>query len=437
MLKAVVAALLFVATLADVPAGGENFGFPLSPQPIPFDKCSVAGANDAESRLTAFTWGYNNEFWFSKQSENYGPMGPWKSAGGFFAGGPTVIRNANNDLVVFGRGADRKVWYKVFNNGQDPVDWTPLGGKLLSGRVTALLDSQGLIHVFARGKDSAVWEKRQYANGTEAIWGEWSSLGGIFTSNVAAVNDAEGIIHLFARGVDGAMWNITQKLESDGSLTWNSWTKSENIFLSSSATIIASINTQNLIEVVARAADKSFWHSRQTVNDERGVIWSPWKSLGGLFSSAPAVQINSDFLLTVYGRGPEKGVWYKQQAHHPIDSPSDAWNGRWQAQRARAAWRASTTAPTISCTPKKSPSRNLRRSFPSMRLPRLDFAACRIARSSESSAISGHRRIQAQTSAEGSWASSRAFTTALMPAWRRCWLPARPLAAHSLLSTRP
>merc|ERR1712146_388241 len=67
-------------------------------------------------------------------------------------------------------------------------------------------------------------------------------------------------------------------------------------------------------------------HTRQTVNDERGLVWSPWRSLGGIFSSAPAVQMNSDSLLTVYGRGPEKGVWYKQQAHHPVDSPSDTWS---------------------------------------------------------------------------------------------------------------
>lgn len=308
-------------------AGGENFGIPLAPLPIPFDKCSVAASNDAEMRLTVFAWGYNNEFWVSKQGENWGPFSEWKSVGGFFAGGPTVIRNANNDIVVFGRGADKKVWYKVFHAGGDEDEWAPLGGKLLSGHVTALVDPQGLIHVFARGKDSAVWEKRQFANGTEAIWGEWTSLGGIVSSNVASVLDAEGIVHLFARGVDGFMWSMTQKLEDDGSLTWVAWVKSENpIYLSSAATIVAELNAQNLVEVIVRGADKALWHTRQTVNDERGVVWSPWKSLGGIFSSAPSVQINSDSLLTVYGRGPEKGVWYKQQAHHPVDSPSDAWS---------------------------------------------------------------------------------------------------------------
>jgi hypothetical protein len=263
----------------------------------------------------------------SKQSENWGAMSQWRSVGGFFAGGPAVIRNANNDIVVFGRGADKKVWYKVFHESGTEEDWSPLGGKLMSGGVAAIVDPQGLIHVYARGRDSAIWEKRQYANGTEAEWGEWTNLGGVLSGSVSVVLDAEGVINLFARGIDGRMWYLTQRLVEDGSLNWATWQKSENaVLLASAATIVARLNAQNLIEIVARGADKAFWHTRQTVDDERGVVWSAWKSLGGIFSSAPAVQINTDQLLTVYGRGPEKGVWYKQQAHHPIDSNSDAWS---------------------------------------------------------------------------------------------------------------
>jgi len=322
----VAVSLALVSAVSYTVAGGENFGIPLAELPIPFDKCSVAAANDANMHLTAVAWGYNNEYWMTQQSDNWGPFSNWTSIGGFFAGGPTVIRNANNNIVVFGRGADQKVWYNVFYAGV-ALGWTPLGGKLLSGGITALVDPEGLIHVFARGKDSAIWEKREFANGTEAAWGDWTSLGGIMSGNVAAVLDAEGLINLFARGIDGRMWWMTQSLAGDGSLNWASWQKAENgVLLASAATISASLNAQNLIEVVVRGADKAFWHTRQTVDDERGVAWSPWKSLGGIFSSAPSFEINSDQLLTVYGRGPEKGVWYKQQAHHPIDSPSDSWS---------------------------------------------------------------------------------------------------------------
>merc|ERR1712048_12833 len=309
-------------------AGGENYGIPRAHAPVPSDKCAVAASNDADHRLTVFAWGYDNSYWMSKQDENWGGMSEWTSAGGFFAGGPTVIRNAFNNIVVMGVGADSKVWYRVFDGSDnDENTWSCLGGKMLSPRVTAVVDPQGLIHVFGQSRDNAIYEKRQFANGTEAVWGEWTSLGGILTSTPAAIVDAEGVTHLFARGVDGGLWTMTQKLEEDGSLTWVAWTKSENsVYMASRATIVPRLNAQNLVEVVVRGGDKAFWHTRQTVNDMEGIVWSPWKSLGGIFSSTPAVQMNSDSLLTVYGRGPEKGVWYKQQAHHPVDSASDTWS---------------------------------------------------------------------------------------------------------------
>lgn len=327
----VIAAFATSLVVADLPAGGENFGIPVAPSTVPFDRCSVAAANDADMRLTAFAWGYNNAYWMAKQGEHYGSFGEWTSLGGFFSGGPTVLRNSNNDLVVFGRGADRKIYYKVLDKHTDAAtsEWIAIPDEFMSPRITVTIDPQGLFHIFALGRDSSVYERRQFANGVEAIWGNWTSLGGKLTSDPAAIVDAEGITHLFARGVDGFLWSMTQQLEDDGSLTWVAWQKhADSVLLAANAHISAKLNVQNLIEVVVRGADKAFWHTRQTVNDERGVIWSPFKSLGGIFSSAPSLQLNSDGLLTIFGRGPDKGIWYKLQAHHPVDSPSDTWS-RW------------------------------------------------------------------------------------------------------------
>merc|ERR1711998_798344 len=139
-----------LALAQDAPVGGENMGIPVASLPIPFDKCSAPATNDADMRMTVFAWGYDNEFWTCKQDASYGAMSEWKSVGGFFAGGPTVIRNANNDVVAFGRGADKKIWYKVFHPDATEDDWTPLGGKTLSARITAVADPQGLIHLFGR-----------------------------------------------------------------------------------------------------------------------------------------------------------------------------------------------------------------------------------------------------------------------------------------------
>merc|ERR1711998_285172 len=252
----VVAALCVVAASVAVAqiAGGENFGVPVAPLPIPQDKCSVSATNDADMRLSVFAWGYNNAFWMSKQDENWGTMSEWVRLGGFFAGGPTVVRNANNDLVIFGRGADRKLWYRVLNQGEPSAEnedsWTCLEGKSLSSRPTAWVDPQGLIHLVYQGIDNQAYEKRQFANGTEAVWGEWTSLGGVFSNTPNVVVDPEGITHLFARGIDGGMWHMTQKVEEDGSLTWKGWEVSEGSpYLSSRATIVPRLNAQGLIEV--------------------------------------------------------------------------------------------------------------------------------------------------------------------------------------------
>merc|ERR1711971_1381466 len=207
------------------PAGGDNLAIPLAKLPMPADKCSVSVSNDADMRLSAVAWGYDNAYWMVKQDRDWGEVkDKWVRLGGFFAGGPTVVRNANNDLVIFGRGADRKLWYRVLNQGEPSAEnedsWTCLEGKSLSSRPTAWVDPQGLIHLVYQGIDNQAYEKRQFANGTEAVWGEWTSLGGVFSNTPNVVVDPEGITHLFARGIDGGMWHMTQKVEEDGSLTW-------------------------------------------------------------------------------------------------------------------------------------------------------------------------------------------------------------------------
>eukprot|EP00298_Acanthocystis_sp_HF-20_P029984 c8994_g1_i2.p1 GENE.c8994_g1_i2~~c8994_g1_i2.p1 ORF type:complete len:392 (+),score=163.00 c8994_g1_i2:44-1219(+) len=304
--------------------GGQNLGLPLAFPSIPFDKCIVSSANDISSETSVFSWGYNNEYWTTKQSS--GSFGTWKSIGGYFAGGPTAIRNANNNIVVFGRGSDKQVWTQTISSENDHSSWISLGGNISSHRISALLDPQGFIYIFARGQDGSVWQKNQISNGTEAIWADWVSLGGHLTSDITSLIDNEGIIHLFARGIDGLLWNKTQKLDVNGTLKWSDWGRSDpSVFLNPSAVISAKLNSQNLIEVVVRGSDKSFWHVRQEIDQEKGVSWSSFQSLGGIFSSAPSIESNLDGLLTIFGRGPENGVWQKQQLNNP---ESEIW-GPW------------------------------------------------------------------------------------------------------------
>eukprot|EP00298_Acanthocystis_sp_HF-20_P013593 c20424_g2_i1.p1 GENE.c20424_g2_i1~~c20424_g2_i1.p1 ORF type:complete len:409 (+),score=176.72 c20424_g2_i1:37-1227(+) len=295
--------------------GGDNVEIQSSHLPVPFDKCSIESVSDGNMKVVTIAWGYDNSFWINKRTDVWED---WQSIGGSFVGGPTAIRTLNNDIVIFGCTQDRTVFTKtIYENGQQS-EWSSLGGDIIGARISALVDSFGLIHVFAQGHDSRVWELAQYISNTgEILWADWAKRGALtVTSSVTSILDAEGFIHLFARGVDNSLWTSNQKFEN-GKLEWNDWQNQfESIHLSSSSSIIAKLNSQNLLEVHVRAGNKNFWRTHQVIDHQKGLIWSSWSIFSGLFSSSPVVDLNFDGVLTIFGRGPEKGVWYKQQKQY-------------------------------------------------------------------------------------------------------------------------
>jgi len=303
-------------------AGGCNQAIPVAPESYPHDMCGSVAKLSEDKRMEVFTYGFDNAYWYKKQTGVGGGFGNWTSLGGIFAGGPSVTKNADGHTVIFGRGIDKAVWYKTLLPGGKATPWTSLGGDT-SSRAVPLLDSQGLLHVFARGSNRAIWHKYQVANGTHASWGQWHNLGGVVTSAPQVVLDAESLIHVFSRGIDRALWH-KQQAAVNGTFGWSNW-ESLGAVVSSGPYVPTVMNCQNFIEIFIRGSDKGVWHKRQTINDYRGITWSPWKPLGGVFASAPVVIMNGDGLLDVFGRGPDKAVWHKVQGHHPVDSPSDTW----------------------------------------------------------------------------------------------------------------
>jgi len=284
--------------------------------------CSVAAKLSEDKRVELISYGFDNAFWYKKQMGVGMGFGEWTSLGGIFASGPSMAKNADGHTVVFGRGVDKSIWYKTILPGGKATPWTNLGGDSQS-KPYPVLDSQGLIHVFILASNRAIWHKAQIANGTHASWGQWHNLGGVVTSSPQIVLDAESLIHVFARGIDRALWH-KQQAALNGTFGWSNW-ESLGAVVSSGPQTPAVLNCQNFIELFIRGSDKGYWHKRQTINDYRGLTWSQWKPLGGVFASAPATIMNGDGLLDVFGRGPDKSIWHKVQGHHPVDAPSDTW----------------------------------------------------------------------------------------------------------------
>jgi len=280
--------------------------------------------SNEDERLEIFVVGFDNQI-YHKYQLNSDDWSNWASLGGvYLRGGPNVLKAADGRLVLFARGVDRAIWYKAQTspNAATWTNWLSLGGRFSSSPVS-VLSAEGFIHVFAVGQDRTLLHKFQFDNITSAQpdWSSWQSLGGSLTSLPSAVLDAEGLIHVFARGPDRALWHKGQIGEQQPrSVRWDDW-RSLGGVLASAPRVPSLSDSVNLLEIVVRASDKSFWHKFQVSANKgicsncttSGVAWSDWQCLGGIFSSGPSSTLSADGTVELFGRGPDKALWHKGQ----------------------------------------------------------------------------------------------------------------------------
>ena len=186
---------------------------------------------------------------------------------------------------AFYRGADTAVYLRTFS-GTGPA-WSAqsrVGGVIVGAPAAAVAGTT--VVVAARGTDNALW-LRMMRHGT---WGSWTSWGGVLTSSPAISGTADGRIDVFARGADLAVW--TRTLPGGGALTpWRS--------IGGRVTTAPAV-PNTLTEVYAAGTDHAVWV----------YTGSGWRSLGGRTYSAPAVgyipQSNGGFVLV---RGTDNALW--------------------------------------------------------------------------------------------------------------------------------
>ena len=156
--------------------------------------------------------------------------------------------------------------------------------------------------IFIRGKDGDVLERHRSGTG----WTDWASLGGQATSGPAAAPYGDQLF-LFVRGPDGGLWSRTY---ANGA--WAQWT---------------ALGRLSVIRARRRAAP---WHRQPRRRRPRrrqrdrlahytaGGGWSGWASLGGVFTSGPAIGSYQDGAFNFWGRGTdgalkvlgyENGAW--------------------------------------------------------------------------------------------------------------------------------
>jgi hypothetical protein len=232
-------------------------------------------------------------------------------------------------LVV---GLDRALWQRPIDG--PPSSWTSLGGGVAYG--PASTDDGATSYVFVTGLRGDLWYR---ANGG-GRWGPWTSLGGYLTASPAAASLGTGHVRVFGRGLDGQLWS--RELVNG---TWSGWT-AHGGYLTAAPTATALVNEER-IGVLVRGTDGYSYrqalpvgsgavqYERQNVVACSGVALGSFssagdpaagvaldsrrapnllepqgaRSLGGVVTSAPAVEFFGGTDFVVAGRGLDDALW--------------------------------------------------------------------------------------------------------------------------------
>jgi hypothetical protein len=211
--------------------------------------------------------------------------------GGILTSGPAATIRGSA-LYVFTRGSDNAIWHRRHDfNTSTWSNWESLGGVKTSAPAAATRNN-AIISVYAKGTDNAIWLRRH--DGTS--WSNWESLGGVKTSAPAA-----GALAVHARGTANTMWSRRFVPSS------NSW---ENNWYQIGSQTFTSGPADAGAFIAARGTDNAIWVSQPG---------APWVSLGGSFTSGPAmtnIWTASDYSpgdnggeVMIAARGVDKTLW--------------------------------------------------------------------------------------------------------------------------------
>lgn len=227
--------------------------------------------------------------------------------------GLVVASNEDERLEIFVLGHDNQIYHKYQLNDKEWSNWASLGGVYIRGGPSVVKAADGRLVLFVRSTDRAIYYKAQ-TSANSATWTSWQSLGGRFASSPAAILSAEGFLHVFAVGQDRT---LLHKFQFDNVTSaqpdWSPW---QSLGGSMTSLPSAVIDSEGLLHVFARGPDRALWHKGQVAEQEpRSVTWSDWTSLGGVLASGPRVPSLTDAvgLLNIVVRASDKAYWHKFQ----------------------------------------------------------------------------------------------------------------------------
>lgn len=219
------------------------------------------------------------------------PSGGGQPLEGAFAFGPSAVVKRDGMIDLYIVGSNRTVWRSLCN--ELPCDrrtryddWLREGGappRGINSRLAATAWGQGRYDIFAVGRDRRLWH--QTRGGTRFLG--WEDLGGELSAAPVATSWSDGRLDVFVA------WNgeeIQQRYcQSTGPLacrgsTWSPWGRYPGRpppgFIGDPAAVSPQVNQ---IDIAVLGRDGAIW----LVSYING--WGGWQSLGGQFTSPPAL----------------------------------------------------------------------------------------------------------------------------------------------------
>jgi hypothetical protein len=269
------------------------------------DSERIAVGQNGDGRLEVFARGDLGHMWHLWQTPGgERAWSDWHDLAGA-VDDLAIARNADGRLEVFAPGSDKQMWHTWQQEGGWSA-WHPMGGTV--HEVAAAENADGRLEIFARGSDGGLHHNYQDPS-LEEVWSGWRSLGRPHTgeiTNVQAVRDVDGRLQVFATTrSDNALWSIGQ-IASGG---WSSWRSLGGTVRDYTVALAGN----GSLHVFARRADDGQLTGRAQVgegdaSDPAAPGWTPWREVPGALSTAPALAVDAQGRLNVFGRDADEKI---------------------------------------------------------------------------------------------------------------------------------
>jgi hypothetical protein len=238
--------------------------------------------------LAASYWLLAHPFNYQDSAHRVPKFTAKEDLGGYLTSAPAAVvwtstlNGTTTVISVFGRNARNSISYRSFYRGT----WTPwidLGGVNFSSGPAITSDGPNDIEMVARGSDNQIYMK----NFSNSMWGNWFSLGGVnFTSAPAIASYGHGYWEVYARGGDYALW---KKSHYNDTNWWSPWLSLGGVLTSAPAAVswgsrVNEVFVRNTNNTLSHISDANYYTPHWVTEDREipeNLAAASWES-GGL-----------------------------------------------------------------------------------------------------------------------------------------------------------